>query len=93
MFSSEQCDLRHANAYKMMERLGIEWGDGVIPRFGLAFSAAVRNCKTCKSVPACTAWLADAASTSVAPVFCRSADIFFELVVDGQTVQSTTDRQ
>jgi hypothetical protein len=45
MFSSEKCDLREADVYKMMEHLGIEVGGGVIPRFGLMYASAVRTCR------------------------------------------------
>lgn len=87
MCSSETRDLRDVdvNAYKMMEHLGIELGGGVIPRFGLTYASAVRNCRKCESARICTKWLAAAPSGSAAPDFCPNVDIFFELVFDGQT--------
>jgi len=86
MYSSEKSDLREANVYRMMEHLGIELGGGVIPRFGLLYASAVRRCQKCESVHACSKWLGAASSTLVAPDFCPNADIFFELVFEGQTV-------
>jgi Family of unknown function (DUF6455) len=89
MRSSETCDLRELEVYKMLERLGIELGAGVIPRYGLMYVAAVWNCRSCGAVPACTAWLGAASSTCVAPDFCPSRDIFLELAY-AQTVRRST---
>ena len=86
MCSSEKRDLHDANVYEMMEHLGIEVGAGVVPRIGLMYASAVRTCHKCESIDACTKWLGAASLTSVAPDFCPNADIFFELMVDGQTV-------
>jgi hypothetical protein len=57
MRPSEKRDLRELEVYKMLERLGIELGAGVIPRYGLMYVSAVRNCRSCDAVPACAAWL------------------------------------
>jgi len=89
MRSSEKCDLRELEVYKMLERLGIELGAGVIPRYGLMYVSAVRNCRKCGAVPACTAWLGTASSACVAPDFCPSRDIFLELA-QAQTVRRST---
>jgi hypothetical protein len=89
MRSSEKCDLRELEVYKMLERLGIELGAGVIPRYGLMYVSAIRNCRSCDAVPACAAWLGVAASTSVAPDFCPSRDIFLELAYAQSARRST----
>jgi hypothetical protein len=57
MPSSESSDLRELEVYKMLERLGIELGAGVIPRYGLMYVSAVRNCRNCGSASACAEWL------------------------------------
>ncbi len=90
MCSSDKSDLREANVYKMMEHLGIEVSGGVIPRFGLMYASAVRACRKCESVQACTKWLRTASSMPMAPDFCPNADIFFELAFEGQTVPRST---
>jgi hypothetical protein len=82
----ESRDLGELEVYKMLERLGIELGAGVIPRYGLMYTSAVRACRSCGSVRACTEWLGASSATAVAPDFCPNADIFFELELEGQTV-------
>jgi hypothetical protein len=79
MPSSENSGLRELEVYKMLERLGIELGAGVIPRCGLMYVSAVRNCRNCGSVSARAEWLAAASSTCGAPGFCPNRDIFLEL--------------
>src|SRR6478735_8015258 len=51
--SSENSDLQELQVYKMMERLGIELGAGVIPRYGLMYVSAVRNCRSCGVAATC----------------------------------------
>ena len=89
MHSPEKGDLRELEVYKMLERLGIELGAGVIPRYGLMYVTAVRNCRSCDAVPGCTAWLGAASSTHVAPDFCPSRDIVLELAYT-QTIRRST---
>jgi Family of unknown function (DUF6455) len=89
MPSSENSDLQELQVYKMMERLGIELGAGVIPRYGLMYVSAVRNCRNCGAVPACAEWRAAASSTCVAPGFCPNRDIFLELAY-AQTARRNT---
>jgi Family of unknown function (DUF6455) len=93
MPSSENSDVRELQVYKMMERLGIELGAGVIPRYGLMYASAVRACRTCGSVHACAAWLGSAPASCIAPEFCPNADIFVELELEGQTVPRGTEKQ
>ena len=45
------------NIENMMERLGIDQGYRVVPRFGLLFSCALRNCGSCTRRKACADWL------------------------------------
>jgi hypothetical protein len=52
-------DKSAANIDNMMERLGIDPGCRVVPRFGLLFSCALRNCGSCTRRKACTEWLAN----------------------------------
>jgi Family of unknown function (DUF6455) len=89
MPSSENSDLRELQVYKMMERLGIELGAGVIPRYGLMYISAVRNCRSCGAVPPCNEWLGAASSPQIAPGFCPNRDIFLELAYAQTTRRST----
>ena len=71
------------NIDRMMERLGIDVGCQVAPRFGLLFSCAERNCATCRARETCTAWLAQDAGAHLAPPkFCPSFDLLCELFYD-----------
>jgi hypothetical protein len=54
MPSSEKRDLPELQIYKMLERLGIELGAGVIPRYGLMDISAVRNRRSCGAASPCT---------------------------------------
>jgi Family of unknown function (DUF6455) len=67
---------------RMMRRLGIEPGAGIVPQLSLSYIAAFHRCEACPSKQACRDWLDSApASVSLAPHFCPNADIFFELQV------------
>jgi hypothetical protein len=67
-------------AFKMMERLGIDPGGGVVPRLGLLYTTASHRCESCPSKRACRDWLDRAPeSVSFAPPFCRNSDILAEL--------------
>jgi Family of unknown function (DUF6455) len=68
---------------RMMQRLGLEPGGGVVPRLSLSYIAAFHRCEACPSKQACRDWLDSApASALLAPGFCPNAGIFFELQVD-----------
>jgi hypothetical protein len=68
---------------RMMRRLGIEPGAGVVPQLSLSYIAAFHRCETYPSKQACRDWLDSApALVSLAPYFCANAGIFFELQVD-----------
>ena len=68
---------------RMMQRLGIDPGGGVVPHLSLSHIAAFHRCEACAFKQACREWLDGApASALVAPPFCPNADIFFELRVD-----------
>lgn len=66
--------------YKMMQRLGIELGEGVVPRFSLAYMTAFHRCQACPVKKACHEWLESMpCSVVTAPSFCPNDDILFEL--------------
>ena len=89
MPSSEKRDLPELQVYKMLERLGIELGAGVIPRYGLMDISAVENCRSCGAASACTEWLGAASSSAVAPDFCPNHDILLKVAYT-QTVRRST---
>ena len=71
------------NAVRMMERLGVEPGAGVVPALGLRYAAIMRGCAACNSTPTCRDWLACPPGRSdLPPRFCPCADILFELQFD-----------
>jgi hypothetical protein len=77
-------DTPHAGG-AMMQRLGVEVGGGIIPRYSLTYAAAFRQCETCQCVAECSKWLAAETARTFAPAFCPGADILFELAFDGQS--------
>ena len=63
-----------------MERLG---SYSVMPKFGLMFSSALRNCTSCIAREACFRWSAKRSGTpAVPPEFCRNRDLLSELLCD-----------
>ena len=71
------------NIDNMMERLGIDAGFRVVPRFGLLFACALRNCRCCPAREACADWLTQDHETLFgAPKFCPNADLLSELLCD-----------
>jgi Family of unknown function (DUF6455) len=65
----------------MMERLGIDPGCCVTPRFGLRFLCALRTCSSCPAPDTCTAWLAEGPRPGIGPPkFCPNADLLWELL-------------
>jgi len=72
-----------ANIDPMMERLGIDLGFRVVPRFGLLFACALRNCRSCTARSACADWLTqDRGAQLGPPKFCPNADLWSELLYD-----------
>ena len=69
------------NVDNMMERLGIDAGFRVVPRFGLLFCCALRNCGGCTQRRAYANWLAQERGTGP-PKFCPNADLLSELLYD-----------
>jgi hypothetical protein len=69
--------------YEMMQRLGIEPGESVVPRLSLAYMTALHRCQTCPGKESCRGWL-DSMPQAVArvPDFCPNNDILFELRID-----------
>jgi hypothetical protein len=71
------------NIDTMMERLGIDVGSRVTPRFDLLFSCALRNCGSCTAHKACSQWLAtEHNSLAGPPKFCPNFDLLTELFFD-----------
>jgi hypothetical protein len=69
--------------YEMMARLGIDPGEGVLPRLSVRYATALRRCENCRSKRACCDWLDYApAMVNFAPDFCANADILFDLQCD-----------
>ena len=69
--------------YEMMARLGIDPGEGVLPRLSMRYATALRRCENCRSKRACRDWLDYApAMVNFAPDFCANADILFDLQYD-----------
>ena len=68
---------------EMMQRLGIEPGEGILPRLSLSYATAFHRCEACPSKQACREWL-DSMPRSVAsaPDFCPNGDILFELRIN-----------
>lgn len=66
--------------YEMMQRLGIEPGEAIVPHLSLAYMTAFHRCQSCPAKDACREWL-DSMPRSVAfaPNFCPNDDILFEL--------------
>ena len=70
-------------AREMMARLGIEAAGGVLPGSSLRYMTVFRRCEACPCKQTCQAWLAGApAEVMLAPSFCPSADMLFELQFD-----------
>ena len=76
--------------YEMMQRLGIEPGEVMLPRLGLVYMTAFHRCQSCQVNEACRKWL-DSMPCSVvnAPNFCPSEDILFELAASRRVRQRT----
>jgi hypothetical protein len=54
-----------------------------LPRYGLAFSPALRACNSCTARAQCAQWMADTRHTAFGPPkFCASADLLWELLCD-----------
>jgi len=68
---------------EMMQRLGIEPGEGAIPRLSMAHMTAFHRCQGCAAKDACRAWLDSMPPAVTAPPdFCPNRDILFELRID-----------
>src|SRR5471032_2871889 len=76
-------DRKPTHICEMMERLGLEPGGGVVPRWSLAYTTAFHRCEGCTNAQSCRDWLVNnAGQVSFAPRFCPNADIFFELQLE-----------
>ena len=66
--------------YEVMQRLGIDPAEGVVPRLSMAYMTAFHRCQNCPAKDACRKWLdAMPRSMTSAPNFCPNDDILFEL--------------
>lgn len=75
---------------ELMERLGIDPGEGVIPQLSLNYSTAIHRCEACSTKQECRDWLGGAPkSVPFAPRFCPNDDILFELQVDRPSLNRT----
>jgi hypothetical protein len=69
--------------YEMMQRLGIEPGEGVVPRLSMAYMTAFHRCQKCPAKEACREWLDRMPQkVTTAPSFCPNDDILFELRIN-----------
>jgi Family of unknown function (DUF6455) len=66
----------------MMERLGIDAGCCVEPRFGLLVNCALRNCGACTAAAACADWMEKDHVALELPRFCPNVDLLAELLCD-----------
>jgi len=83
MASAEKCDEKPACISEMMKRLGIEVGDGILPRKSLTYATARHRCEQCKTPDACREWLRTSpAAMNFAPKFCPNGNVLFELQFD-----------
>jgi hypothetical protein len=68
---------------EMIGRLGIDMAYAALPRYGLAFSSALRACNSCTARAQCAQWLAKTRDTAFGPPkFCANADLLWELLCD-----------
>jgi hypothetical protein len=65
--------------YDMMACLGIELSAEALPRFALRLPTARRRCEACAAKAMCVEWLNLTPAAAMAPRFCNSADVLFEL--------------
>ena len=69
---------------EMMRRLDIDPAGAILPQSSLSYFTALHRCEGCPCKEACRAWLDSMpAAVNTPPRFCPSADILFELQVDG----------
>jgi hypothetical protein len=82
MSSSTVSEHATINAFRMMERLGVEPAGGVMPALGLRYATMLRGCAACTATPVCNEWLARPALSDLPPRFCPCSDLLFELQFD-----------
>ena len=71
------------NIDTMMDRLDIDVGCLVTPRFDLLFACMLRNCTCCAARKACTDWLANEQDPLLGPPrFCSNFDLLSQLFYD-----------
>ena len=68
---------------EMMQRLGIDPGEGAVPRLSLIYTTAFHRCESCPAKQACREWLGSMPqSVAAAPRFCPNDDLLFELRIN-----------
>jgi hypothetical protein len=83
MNSSSRLRSTAPNIDNMMERLGIDAGCCVVPRFSLLFACALRNCSSCTAHEPCTEWLAkDHGALCAPPKFCPNFNVLAAFLYD-----------
>jgi hypothetical protein len=83
MTTVARTDRAAINFYELTDRLGIESGWAVAPRFALVHACAIRKCRECDDPEACRAWLKAATGAPMTPPKgCPNADLFVELLYD-----------
>jgi hypothetical protein len=81
--SSPLGNMNTATIDNMMRRLGIDVGCRVVPRYGLLFCCALRNCGSCAARAECSDWLKkDDGAAFGPPKFCANADLLSELLCE-----------
>lgn len=69
-----------ANIGEMMERMGIDYDEGVEAQFG-PMKAVIRSCQICRTSGICSDWLANSTvAVARAPEFCPFAERLDELL-------------
>jgi hypothetical protein len=83
MPSPKESPRQQTYLYEMMQRLGLEPGEGVVPRLSMAYMTAFHRCQTCPAKEACREWLDSMPrEVATAPSFCPNDDILFELRIN-----------
>jgi len=82
--TAERTQQRLVYLREMMRRLDIDPAGAILPKSSLSYFTALHRCEGCPCKATCRDWLDQMPSAvSTPPHFCPSADILFELQVDG----------
>jgi hypothetical protein len=64
----------------VLESLGVDLGNNVVPRLGNILVSACNTCGSCGVLSACRDWIESGANRDSAPDFCPNADILAEVM-------------